>query len=129
MSSGASVFFSLGNLSQKCWNVLPYALIPVLLSMITQASIISRKKTAKAEELQTAKEELANLERQMLQKSNQARELNGTEVLKGDEVSCFQFSMARANVQGSALVRAFPTSALCYARELVNRLLWFSKVA
>ncbi|XP_053135619.1 intraflagellar transport protein 81 homolog isoform X1 [Hemicordylus capensis] len=50
-----------------------------------QASIISRKKAAKAEELQAAKEEMSNLERQMLQKSNQARELNGTEVLKGDE--------------------------------------------
>lgn len=52
-----------------------------------QASIISRKKAAKAEELQAAKEEMSTLERQMLQKSNQARELNGTEVLKGDEVS------------------------------------------
>ncbi|XP_007433333.1 intraflagellar transport protein 81 homolog isoform X1 [Python bivittatus] len=50
-----------------------------------QASIISRKKTAKAEELQTAKEEITNLERQMMQKSSQARELNGAEVLKGDE--------------------------------------------
>ncbi|XP_044296534.1 intraflagellar transport protein 81 homolog isoform X2 [Varanus komodoensis] len=51
-----------------------------------QASIISRKKAAKAEELQDAKEELSNLERQMLQKSSQAQELNGAEVLKGDEV-------------------------------------------
>uniref|UniRef100_A0A8D2LJP1 Intraflagellar transport protein 81 homolog n=1 Tax=Varanus komodoensis TaxID=61221 RepID=A0A8D2LJP1_VARKO len=50
-----------------------------------QASIISRKKAAKAEELQDAKEELSNLERQMLQKSSQAQELNGAEVLKGDE--------------------------------------------
>ncbi|XP_062999980.1 intraflagellar transport protein 81 homolog [Elgaria multicarinata webbii] len=50
-----------------------------------QASIISRKKAAKAEELQGAKEELSNLERQMVQKSSQARESNGTEVLKGDE--------------------------------------------
>ncbi|XP_066465999.1 intraflagellar transport protein 81 homolog [Tiliqua scincoides] len=50
-----------------------------------QASIISRKKAAKAEELQAAKEEMSTLERQMLQKSTQARELNGTEVLKGDE--------------------------------------------
>ena len=54
---------------------------------IPQASIISRKKAAKAEELQAAKEELSNLEKQMLQKSNQARESNGEEVLKGDEVS------------------------------------------
>ncbi|XP_015273163.1 PREDICTED: intraflagellar transport protein 81 homolog [Gekko japonicus] len=50
-----------------------------------QASIISRKKAAKAEELQAAKEEMANLERQMRQKSNQAQEMSGTEVLKGDE--------------------------------------------
>uniref|UniRef100_A0A8C0ISK9 Intraflagellar transport protein 81 homolog n=1 Tax=Chelonoidis abingdonii TaxID=106734 RepID=A0A8C0ISK9_CHEAB len=49
------------------------------------ASIISRKKEAKAEELQGAKEEMSNMERQMLQKANQARELDGTEVLKGDE--------------------------------------------
>ncbi|XP_006135229.1 intraflagellar transport protein 81 homolog [Pelodiscus sinensis] len=50
-----------------------------------QASIISRKKEAKAEELQTAKEEMSNMEKQMLQKANQTRELDGTEVLKGDE--------------------------------------------
>ncbi|XP_073168732.1 intraflagellar transport protein 81 homolog isoform X2 [Lepidochelys kempii] len=50
-----------------------------------QASIISRKKEVKAEELQAAKEEMSNMERQMLQKANQARELDGTEVLKGDE--------------------------------------------
>ncbi|KFV03554.1 Intraflagellar transport protein 81, partial [Pterocles gutturalis] len=46
-----------------------------------QASIISRKKEAKAEELQAAKEEMSSTERQMLQKS----ELEGSEVLKGDE--------------------------------------------
>uniref|UniRef100_A0ACB8FZM2 Intraflagellar transport protein 81 n=1 Tax=Sphaerodactylus townsendi TaxID=933632 RepID=A0ACB8FZM2_9SAUR len=51
-----------------------------------QASIISRKKAAKAEEVQAAKEEMTNLERQMLQKSNQAQEMSGTEVLKGDEL-------------------------------------------
>lgn len=51
-----------------------------------QASIISRKKEAKAEELQAAKEEMSNIERQMLQKANEARELEGTEILKGDEV-------------------------------------------
>uniref|UniRef100_A0A674JQP3 Intraflagellar transport protein 81 homolog n=1 Tax=Terrapene triunguis TaxID=2587831 RepID=A0A674JQP3_9SAUR len=50
-----------------------------------QASIISRKKEAKAEELQAAKEEMSSMEKQMLQKANQARELDGTEVLKGDE--------------------------------------------
>lgn len=54
--------------------------------MIMQASIISRKKEAKAEELQAAKEEMSSTERQMLQKTNQAHELEGSEVLKGDEV-------------------------------------------
>ncbi|NWY51838.1 IFT81 protein, partial [Chionis minor] len=50
-----------------------------------QASIISRKKEAKAEELQAAKEEMSSTERQMLQKTSQAHELEGAEVLKGDE--------------------------------------------
>nr|XP_009490732.1 PREDICTED: intraflagellar transport protein 81 homolog [Pelecanus crispus] len=50
-----------------------------------QASIISRKKEAKAEELQAAKEEMSRTERQMLQKTNQAHALEGSEVLKGDE--------------------------------------------
>ncbi|XP_034790351.1 intraflagellar transport protein 81 homolog isoform X2 [Pan paniscus] len=50
-----------------------------------QASIISRKKEAKAEELQEAKEKLASLEREASVKRNQSREFDGTEVLKGDE--------------------------------------------
>uniref|UniRef100_A0A3Q1MQQ9 Intraflagellar transport 81 n=1 Tax=Bos taurus TaxID=9913 RepID=A0A3Q1MQQ9_BOVIN len=50
-----------------------------------QASIISRKKEAKAEELQEAKEKLANLEREVSVKTSQTREYDGTEVLKGDE--------------------------------------------
>ncbi|XP_066871140.1 intraflagellar transport protein 81 homolog isoform X3 [Kogia breviceps] len=50
-----------------------------------QASIISRKKEAKAEELQEAKEKVANLEREVSVKTNQTREFDGTEVLKGDE--------------------------------------------
>ncbi|KFP85045.1 PREDICTED: intraflagellar transport protein 81 homolog, partial [Acanthisitta chloris] len=50
-----------------------------------QASIISRKKEAKAEELQAAKEEMSSMERQMQQKTNQAHELEGSEVLTGDE--------------------------------------------
>uniref|UniRef100_A0A803W1U9 Intraflagellar transport protein 81 homolog n=1 Tax=Ficedula albicollis TaxID=59894 RepID=A0A803W1U9_FICAL len=50
-----------------------------------QASIISRKKEAKAEELQAAKEEMSSLERQMEQKSSQAQELEGSEVLTEDE--------------------------------------------
>ncbi|NXA82875.1 IFT81 protein, partial [Thryothorus ludovicianus] len=48
-----------------------------------QASIISRKKEAKAEELQAAKEEMSSLERQVEQKSSQAHE--GSEVLTEDE--------------------------------------------
>ena len=55
--------------------------------MLNQASIISRKKEAKAEELQEAKEKLANLEREVSVKTSQTREYDGTEVLKGDEVS------------------------------------------
>ena len=55
--------------------------------MLNQASIISRKKEAKAEELQEAKEKLANLEREVSVKTSQTREFDGTEVLKGDEVS------------------------------------------
>ncbi|CAO2629548.1 Intraflagellar transport protein 81 homolog [Lemmus lemmus] len=50
-----------------------------------QASIISRKKEAKAEELQETKEKLASLEREVSIKTNQTREYDGTEVLKGDE--------------------------------------------
>ncbi|XP_045152650.1 intraflagellar transport protein 81 homolog [Echinops telfairi] len=50
-----------------------------------QASIISRKKEAKAEELQEAKEKLSILEREVSLKTNQTREFDGTEVLKGDE--------------------------------------------
>ncbi|XP_012586672.1 PREDICTED: intraflagellar transport protein 81 homolog isoform X2 [Condylura cristata] len=50
-----------------------------------QASILARKKEAKAEELQEAKEKLASLEREVSVKANQTREFDGTEVLKGDE--------------------------------------------
>ncbi|OWK15207.1 hypothetical protein Celaphus_00000337, partial [Cervus elaphus hippelaphus] len=58
-----------------------------LLELESKASIISRKKEAKAEELQEAKEKLANLEREVSVKTNQTREFDGTEVLKGDEAS------------------------------------------
>ncbi|KAK2522791.1 Ift81 [Columba guinea] len=50
-----------------------------------KASIIARKKEAKAEELQAAREELSGTERQMLHKTSQAHELEGSEVLKGEE--------------------------------------------
>lgn len=54
--------------------------------IFTQASIISRKKEAKAEELQECREELLSMEKELAQKSSQARDFDGTEVLKGDEV-------------------------------------------
>ncbi|XP_069789418.1 intraflagellar transport protein 81 homolog isoform X1 [Narcine bancroftii] len=50
-----------------------------------QASIISRKKEARAEELQESREELLSLEKELTQKTSQARDFDGTEVLKGDE--------------------------------------------
>ncbi|XP_054144800.1 intraflagellar transport protein 81 homolog isoform X2 [Melozone crissalis] len=50
-----------------------------------QASIISRKKEAKAEELQAAKEEMSSLEKQVEQKNSQAHGLGGSEVLTEDE--------------------------------------------
>ncbi|KAL8180137.1 UNVERIFIED_CONTAM: hypothetical protein K2H54_007983, partial [Gekko kuhli] len=75
-----------------------------------QASIISRKKAAKAEELQAAKEEMANLERQMRQKSNQAQEMSGTEVLKGDEMPRHLTAVA---VAGTWFSVAPQTSRLC----------------
>ncbi|XP_043924583.1 intraflagellar transport protein 81 homolog [Protopterus annectens] len=50
-----------------------------------QASIVSRKKEAKAKELQDAKEELLNIERDLMQKANQAQDIDGTGMLKGDE--------------------------------------------
>lgn len=63
-----------------------YVICPSAFLMTMQASIISRKKEAKAEELQAAKEELSRTERQMLQKTSQAHGLEGSDVLKGDEV-------------------------------------------
>ena len=52
----------------------------------TQASIIGRKKEARAEELQRAREELASAERELTQRSSQARGGVGEEVIRGDEV-------------------------------------------
>ncbi|XP_007936451.2 intraflagellar transport protein 81 homolog [Orycteropus afer afer] len=60
-----------------------------------QASIISRKKEAKAEELQEAKEKLASLEREASVKTSQTREFDGAEVLKGDEVQTHQLLLRR----------------------------------
>ncbi|XP_029089833.1 intraflagellar transport protein 81 homolog isoform X2 [Monodon monoceros] len=64
-----------------------------------QASIISRKKEAKAEELQEAKEKLANLEREVSAKTNQTREFDGTEVLKGDERTEELLKQRHKNIQ------------------------------
>ncbi|KAG8455996.1 hypothetical protein GDO86_001979 [Hymenochirus boettgeri] len=50
-----------------------------------QAAIIARKKETKADELQEAKEEIANLEREISQKSSQAQDIDGSEILRGDE--------------------------------------------
>ncbi|NXF74698.1 IFT81 protein, partial [Sclerurus mexicanus] len=50
-----------------------------------QASLLARKKEAKAEELQAAREELARLERQAQHRSTQAHELEGSEALTEDE--------------------------------------------
>ncbi|KAL0979540.1 hypothetical protein UPYG_G00186350 [Umbra pygmaea] len=54
-----------------------------------QASIITRKKESKAEELQQAREELAALERDLSQKNSQARDLDGDQVIRGDEFKRF----------------------------------------
>uniref|UniRef100_A0A5G2R5B3 Intraflagellar transport protein 81 homolog n=1 Tax=Sus scrofa TaxID=9823 RepID=A0A5G2R5B3_PIG len=64
-----------------------------------QASIISHKKEAKAEELQEAKEKLANLEREVSVKTNQTREFDGTEVLKGDERTEELLKQRHENIQ------------------------------
>ncbi|CAB1319622.1 unnamed protein product [Coregonus sp. 'balchen'] len=54
-----------------------------------QASIITRKKEAKAEELHEAREELAALDRELNQKNSQARDQDGDEVIRGDEFKRF----------------------------------------
>ncbi|XP_077318116.1 intraflagellar transport protein 81 homolog [Lithobates pipiens] len=64
-----------------------------------QAAIISRKKETKAEELQDAKEEIANLEREIAQKSNQVRDSDGSEMLRGDE-----FKRYLSKLRGKSLV-------------------------
>uniref|UniRef100_A0A667XY96 Intraflagellar transport protein 81 homolog n=1 Tax=Myripristis murdjan TaxID=586833 RepID=A0A667XY96_9TELE len=51
-----------------------------------QASIIIRKKETKAEELQEAREELAAAERDLAQRTNQARDPDGHKVVRGDEL-------------------------------------------
>ncbi|XP_062241004.1 intraflagellar transport protein 81 homolog [Platichthys flesus] len=51
-----------------------------------QASIIIRRKESKAEELQEAREELAEAERELRQRGSQAQVSEGEEVVRGDEL-------------------------------------------
>ncbi|XP_008333923.1 intraflagellar transport protein 81 homolog [Cynoglossus semilaevis] len=51
-----------------------------------QASIIFRRKEAKTEELQEAREELAAAEKELKQRSSQTQTLDGEEVVRGDEL-------------------------------------------
>ncbi|KAM9858989.1 intraflagellar transport protein 81 homolog [Aulostomus maculatus] len=51
-----------------------------------QSSIIIRRKEAKAEELQEAREELASAERELGQRTSKARDSDGEEVVRGDEL-------------------------------------------
>ncbi len=52
-----------------------------------QASIISRKKEAAAENLHDAKDELASCRQEAAEKREGVKGVQGEEVLKGDEVS------------------------------------------
>uniref|UniRef100_A0A8C5G7Z0 Intraflagellar transport protein 81 homolog n=1 Tax=Gouania willdenowi TaxID=441366 RepID=A0A8C5G7Z0_GOUWI len=52
-----------------------------------QAAIITRKKESKAEELQEAREELAALERELSQRTNQTSGSDGQEVIRYDELN------------------------------------------
>ncbi|XP_041856508.1 intraflagellar transport protein 81 homolog [Melanotaenia boesemani] len=51
-----------------------------------QASIITRKKESKAEELQEAREKLAAAEKELKQRTSQTQTLHGEEVISGDEL-------------------------------------------
>ncbi|XP_036954242.1 intraflagellar transport protein 81 homolog [Acanthopagrus latus] len=51
-----------------------------------QASIISRRKESKAEELQEAREELAAAERELRQRTSQGQTSDGEEIIRGDEL-------------------------------------------
>ncbi|KAL7828824.1 hypothetical protein SRHO_G00324580 [Serrasalmus rhombeus] len=63
-----------------------------------QASIIARKKEAKAEELQGAREELAGLTRELSSKSNQARGQGGVEIIRADEFKRYVAKMRGKNI-------------------------------
>ena len=51
-----------------------------------QASIIARKKEGAADTLHEAKEELSQAKQELSEKRDMAKNLEGEEVLKGDEV-------------------------------------------
>ncbi|XP_012673245.1 intraflagellar transport protein 81 homolog [Clupea harengus] len=63
-----------------------------------QASIISRKKESRAEELQEAREELSTLERELNMKSSQARDQDGAQLIRGDEFKRYVAKMRSKNV-------------------------------
>ncbi|KAL2092766.1 hypothetical protein ACEWY4_012564 [Coilia grayii] len=63
-----------------------------------QASIISRKKESRAEELQEAREELSALERELNMKSSQARDQDGAQLIRGDEFKRYVAKMRSKNV-------------------------------
>lgn len=52
-----------------------------------QASIIARKKEGRADSLHEAKEELVQAKQELVEKRESAKNLEGEEVLKGDDVS------------------------------------------
>ncbi|KAI4899499.1 hypothetical protein NFI96_011496 [Prochilodus magdalenae] len=63
-----------------------------------QASIITRKKEAKAEELQEAREELAGVTRELSAKSNQVRGQGGVEIIRVDEFKRYVAKMRGKNI-------------------------------
>ncbi|XP_072536929.1 intraflagellar transport protein 81 homolog [Salminus brasiliensis] len=63
-----------------------------------QASIIARKKEAKAEELQEAREELAAMTKEVSAKSSQARGQGGVEMIRTDEFKRYVAKMRGKNI-------------------------------
>lgn len=78
---------------------------------LIQASIISRKKESKAEELQEAREELASAERELNQKSSQAPA--GEEVIRDDEV-CSQGSNKYQQTLNSSRAELITITSISY---------------
>ncbi|XP_022526301.1 intraflagellar transport protein 81 homolog isoform X1 [Astyanax mexicanus] len=63
-----------------------------------QASIIARKKEAKAEEVQESREELAAVSREVSSKSSQARGQGGVEIIRTDEFKRYVSKMRGKNI-------------------------------